>query len=87
MLAVENGGISFLLKAGCEGKAQLGQASRNHGECKVRFRRGKRTHAHTFISPFSNWRSRVRLAGVPGRVVVGLRGGFVCGVLQIPQLK
>lgn len=69
MLAVDNGVISFLLRVGCEGKVQLGQASRNHGECKVRFRRGKRTH--TFISPFSNWRSRVRLAGVPGRVVVG----------------
>ncbi len=49
MLAVENGVLSFLLTAGCEGKAQLGQASRNHEECKVRFRRGKRTHTPSSV--------------------------------------
>jgi hypothetical protein len=65
MLAVKNSVISFLLTAGCEEKAQLGQASGNHGEYKVRFRRGKRTHTHLHQSFFelevsrpSRWGSR-----------------------------
>lgn len=76
--------LSFLLEEGGEERVQLGKGTGlKYGEGVAE--EGKRTH--TFISPFSNCRSRVGFAGGPGRDVVGCSRGFVCGALQIPQLK